>query len=295
VRCLVLLIAVGLALSATPALAKKKHKKKGFGPVVTASAAGNTITGAGQISSATANCPAGTKATGGGFSIGSDAASFLTVFKSMMTAGGAGWTASATRGSGAITAYAYCRRTGSILDVTATGTLPSGSGQRVIVLAACPAGAYPINGGFEATFGPLLDQTASIVESRADLPIPAGSWRATAQNSAPGAQTITVHAYCLRGIRPPLVVGAINILPAPHLVSVSATSPSCPKASKPKKGKKKKPRRRLSAGGFTTSTSGTSPFPVYKESRLGVGVWTATAVNAGSAATMPVAATGVCF
>ncbi len=49
-----------LVFSAAPALAKKKHKRpKGLGPVVTATATGNTVGADGEISTADAVCPSG--------------------------------------------------------------------------------------------------------------------------------------------------------------------------------------------------------------------------------------------
>jgi hypothetical protein len=111
-------------LCAAPALAKKHKKPKGLGPVVTATAVGPTIAAPG-ISSASASCPSGLQAVGGGFSASFDATNRLVVTESYRSSVNT-WHVSAFvgSGSGAATAYAYCRRNNKVItDATATGTV----------------------------------------------------------------------------------------------------------------------------------------------------------------------------
>ena len=83
-----------LLLPASPALAKKKHKPKKLGPVVTATATGNTVSSLGNVSTATATCPSGKQAVGGGFSVPLTSAKSLFVTSSFRSAPNA-WTIAA--------------------------------------------------------------------------------------------------------------------------------------------------------------------------------------------------------
>src|SRR2546423_3404012 len=80
-----------LILPVAPAAANKKHKKPLLGPVVTATAVGNTASAPGSLSTATATCPSGLRAVGGGYSAPFLATSRVAVLDSFRS-GAASWT-----------------------------------------------------------------------------------------------------------------------------------------------------------------------------------------------------------
>src|SRR3954447_166570 len=99
-RVIPLLVCVVLALAPATAAAKKKHKKPVLrGPLVTVTAIGNVASGFGDVSTAVANCPPGTVALGGGFSVPSSSANSLNVFSSYRS-GPDSWTVAAMRVNG---------------------------------------------------------------------------------------------------------------------------------------------------------------------------------------------------
>src|SRR3954447_17164141 len=108
-RTLPLLACLILALVPAGAQAKKKHKKPGLGPVVTVTAVGNTATGNGAISTATAFCPPGLQAVGGGYTAPFVTASRLAVLDSFRSAP-VSWTVNGITNStsGAATSFVYC-------------------------------------------------------------------------------------------------------------------------------------------------------------------------------------------
>jgi hypothetical protein len=277
------------------ALAKKKHKKpKGLGPVVTVTAAGNSTSATGQLSSATASCPAGTQALGGGFSLPVGSSSLLSVRESFRASPSA-WKVSAVNisGSGAVTAYANCRRTTlQVTDSTGAAVVPGGAFGTGTATAVCPSGGKLVGGGFQTLSGPAPDDWALVGEN---LSSGAGGWTARAINNSAVQNAVTAHAYCMSGIRTPTLVSATNSLGVGLLGSSSSTTPACPK---PKKGKKKpkKPRQLLAAGGFAAPPpSPATVTPFFTDSRIGSGGWLATAVNANaSVGPLSVTSQGVC-
>jgi hypothetical protein len=304
--CLCLL----LALPATPALAKKKHKKpKGLGPVVTATAAGNTASTPGQISNADAVCPSGLQAVGGGFSTPYDAANAVEVTSSYRSSAST-WSVSGVDaiGSGAVTSYAYCRRSKpAITDFSASSPLASGFGHNTLVEADCPPGVPAVSGGFQTTTGPLAAQAVTIESSAGGGPVAGGTpsvgyWRVAAQNNASGAQTVTAHVYCMSGIKVPAFRQDQGSATVPQLGSFSQSS-SCPATPKPKKAKKGKKKRKkrppqlLSAGAFYApfTPGATEVIPVHVESRIVGGAFIDRAVNAGFGGTLTVQSQAMCF
>jgi hypothetical protein len=297
-------------LTATPAVAKKKGKKKGLGPVVTAVAAGNSTSAAGQTSTATATCPAGTVAMGGGFTTQFTSSGALAVDNSFRSSNQS-WTASGENVSGAasITTYAYCRRNRKpITDVTAAGVIPSGPFTHGTAAAACPGGTQLISGGYQTTSGPAADAVTFPQVNATTTP---GIWTVRSVNNSAGTQTLTAHAYCTTGIKPPKIVTASTSQTVGPFGPVSVTTPACPVPKKKgtKKGKKsalaaakgkkrkRKPAQLLSAGGFSSPdlVSG-SPGAIYVDTRIGSGGgWLGTANNA-SVATGPLSVTsqGIC-
>jgi hypothetical protein len=286
-----------LAVSVAPAEAKKKKRKPPLGPVVTATATGNTVTSVGQLTAATASCPAGTQALGGGFSAPFTSSAGIAVIDSFRS-GPQTWTVSGISqiaGSAAATAFAYCRRSAKQLaDVTGTGVVPSGLQMTGSASATCPSGAQLVGGGFQSTRGPT---PAAYAFPATNIGTGPSTWSVIAINNTMGAQTITAHAYCISGIRAAAFLSTTVSPTTAFFGSASATSPACPKPKKPKKGKrKKKPRKLLTAGGFSSPFSPqTGLVPRYTDSHIGVGGWLATAVNTtGPNAPFSVTSEGVC-
>ncbi|MGZ5357559.1 MAG: hypothetical protein ACXWF9_01065 [Solirubrobacterales bacterium] len=291
-----------LALSASPALAKKKGKKAPFGPVVTVTALGNSVATPGA-SSATATCPKGTKAVGGGFAGQFNSTNQMAIEQSYRSSDRS-WNAVAhvLEGTSAVTAYAYCRKTKkAIEDVAATGTtagVPLGPGTAT---ASCPAGTRVIGGGFQATRGPAPQNVTTTETS-----IPSGNgWTVRAINNVGPSQTLTAHAYCVAGIKPKIVSATIS-QDVPQEASVTTSSAACPKPKAKKKGgagksakgggKKKQIRKRLSGGGFETPV-GANPgvVPLVWESRIAGPLWQASAAAQNDPGVLPVTSVGICL
>ncbi|HEX3562217.1 MAG TPA: hypothetical protein VHU24_05205 [Solirubrobacterales bacterium] len=303
-RFLLLTCCLALAIAAPPAAAAKKHKKpKGLGPVVTATAAGPTATTPGASSTATATCPAGHQAVGGGFSAPFTPTGALVVTQSYRSSRDS-WRVSAVvvSGAGAATAYAYCRRmTVPVADVTATGTLASGPGESKLVEADCGPKAVAISGGFQMTSGPvpahlpIPEQSIGGGPARGGTP-PVGHWDVVAQNSSTGAQTITAHVYCATGLVRPAFRQDHGFATVPVFGSLTETS-VCPPSRKARRKKLKRPKRALSAGAFYSPfIPGTAVLPVHTDSRIAGGAFIDTAVNGGSGTgTLDVQTRAMCF
>jgi hypothetical protein len=304
----VILGCVALALSASPAHAKKKKRKSAsLGPVVAVSAQGNDTTALGQRSSAIAVCPPGTIAVGGGFTTtfmpaGGGAIGVDNSFRSSNES----WqvTGENIAGSGAVTAHAYCRR-GRLPVVDVAGTAPIAGATFAVgsATASCPSGTQLIGGGFQTTRGPNGGDIAFPFANSRTGP---QTWTVSSSNNTTSPQTLTAHAYCLAKIRAPTAVGGASAAVVAPLGSVAAVSSACPTPKKPKgKNKKGKKRRKkqsaqvLSAGGFSSPPPGSgNPVPVYIDSRAGSGVWLATAVNGSvfsSSGALLVSSQGLCL
>ncbi len=304
-RVVLIALCLLVALPVAPALAKKKHKKKPvkLGPVVTATASGNTAAAKGQESSATATCPAGKQAVGGGFSsplVSGSAVVVHSSFRSSPTS----WTVEGqdANGSGAITAYAYCRNAsaGPIADVTQSETLSS-DGETRTLTSTCPSGTQLIGGGFQSSVKP-----DAVVFPQVNLATSRSTWTVTGVDNGGGPITLTAHAYCLaKTPAPVLVTGTGPASVSDTFASASAITPGCPAPPKLKrksrkgKKKKKKPVRRLSAGGFSVSpVNGApgAPVMVFGDSRIEGAGWLAKAVNALDASgSVTVTSQGICL
>jgi hypothetical protein len=305
----VLVAAATLVLAPASALAKKKHKKpKGLGPVVTATGTGPTVSGFGAKSAASASCPSGLQAVGGGFSAPFNPAVQLVVTESYRSSFDT-WHVSAhdaNGGPGAVTVFAYCRRNNrSVTDVSATGTVPAGFGQNAKVEADCPPGVPAISGGFEIQSGPGASQLAVPVSSIGGGPVaggtpPVGNWQVTALNDGSSARTMTTHVYCMAGIKLPAFKQDQSSAFEPFGGSFTQSS-SCPPAPKPKKkGKKKakkKPAQLLSAGAFYSpfTPGSTSSFPIHTDSRIAGTAFIDTVVNGGTGGTITAQSQAMCF
>jgi hypothetical protein len=296
-RRAILLVGCLLLVLPTPALAKKKHKKPvKLGPVVTATATGNTVSATGAISTATATCPAGKQAVGGGFSAPLTTTNTLFVTSSFRSAPNA-WTVAAinSKGTGAATAFVYCRKAGvPVMDVTATGTVPGGEGQVGDARASCPAGTRLISGGFQTDKGSGTGEFAVPTHDMAVNAPP--SWLVQAVDNAGGARTLTVHGYCMAKIPAPTYVTNFATPTLAMGATGTLSSPPCPAAKKKKKGKKgkKSPPKLLSAGGFAGQP--TVPIEVFSDSHIDSTTWLNSGKNVtGPTGTIHLTSQGICF
>ena len=279
------------------ALAKKKHKKPSHGPVVTASALRNTASTPGSISTATAFCPSGLQAVGGGYSAPfttDGRVAVLDSFRSGLTS----WTVDGIANAfpGAVTSFVYCRRNNrTITDLPGTAAVPGTNGANATASANCPSDTRLIGGGFQTTHGP---DPLEFLVTTTDMSVTPGAWSVTAFNNGNSSpQTLTAHAYCMSGIKAPRVLSStVSTTVAPR-GSASATTPACPRAKKTKKKRRRKPARRLSAGGFSTPppTSPSNPIPLFTDSHISGKAWLVTAVDAGGpGGALPVTSQGFC-
>jgi hypothetical protein len=284
-------LAVGASLILTLCPAALAKKPKPLGPVRAVSEAGGTVAGAGAISQATATCPSGKKAVGGGFSSPFAPGNALVVNDSYRSAGDS-WTVRAVvlEGGGAVTAFAYCRRTKGhpISDVPVSATL-STNGEVHTLAAECTAGRL-IGGGFQST---TTAGGGAFLFPQANLRTSPTTWTVVEVANGDGARTATAHAYCMRRIRAPAVLSESNTAVVPASGSLASLTPACP-SSKPRKAKL------LSAGGFgATPVNGSpdQPIMVFGENGIGPGAgWLASAVNAtGAPGTVSVTSQAICF
>jgi hypothetical protein len=115
-----------------------------------------------------------------------------------------------------------------------------------------------------------------------------------------GSRTITAHAYCLTGIRPPTLISSTTSPLLAANAAGSITSPACPVPKKPKakKGKKrkKKPRKLLSGGGYAGPPPTANPRGLFSASQIAGPGWLATLVNTtGPTGTLPITSQAICL
>jgi hypothetical protein len=262
-RGLPVTLAALLALGAAAPLAEAKKRSKP--PAVTRSAAVSLPAGTQQ--SATANCPKGTHATGGGFSVapaysanGTDALVNDTGSRSIhlqsQPAGRRGWTAGAAAFTspavaGTFSAIARCERNNlGRVAVTLSGftTIPVSQGSTVTL--SCPPGTHVLAGGFSGSPPGNLaapeGQRLVIAESRR---VSNTTWeiRAVNPSGAPSVATLLTNAVCERN-RKRAVFENSAVVP---IVDNGRTSILAPCPSK---------KHHVVGGGFLVSPT-TSPSP----------------------------------
>jgi len=289
-----------LVLAPASALGKKKHKKAvKLGPVVTVTATGATASDSSPATTASATCPTGKLAIGGGFSAPVVQGSAVVVHDSYLSAPGS-WTVTGqvADGSGAVTAYAYCRNAsaGPVADVSNSTSLHF-SGDNQTVASTCPAGTRLVGGGFQGTVPAANDAVIAPQVNQATSP---DTWTVTGVQNQDGTLTLTAHAYCMTKFAAPSIVTQTSSGTVAQFGLLSAATPACPVAKKPKKKGKKKRRRRparlLSAGGFATSLyTGSSPLMVFGQAQIANGGWFASAVDATNATgSATITSQGIC-
>jgi hypothetical protein len=306
VVALALAACAALALTASPAVAKKKHKKPQptrLNVLTAVGAQGNFITAPGQISTATANCPSGTLAVGGGWNSPFTSSSSVVVTSSYRNTPQS-WRVEGQVyfDPGSVAAVAYCRSvTKPISEASGSAIVPGPFPGRGTASATCPAGSQLISGGFQT---PPLGVN-NFATPLANLRSGASTWSTTSVNNSSTPVPLTAYAYCLEGIRPPTVLETSSNGNAPAYGSVSGLTGKCPAPPKAKKGKKgkngkRKKRRKLapqvlSSGGFSTSTDPAGvPFPIFSQSLSFGDAWLATVSNAQASGDLQVTSQGIC-
>ena len=268
-----------LSVAAAPAQAQKP-KPIGGGKLFTETATATPVA-TNQIASATAECPAKTKAVAGGYAttppfIGTPpSAHYLDVYESQMI-GNDQWRVSAVQYQGSfdsLTTYVYCQTRKALASESSTVLLPSALHGASEGEVACDGGKV-LSGGFLTE--PPSQTNASVVTAshRASK----SSWAAAATRIEPqppipaGPQTLTVFAYCAK-------VGAIKqrtqtvSVVGPTGASHKATPRSCQKQTKPR------------SGGFAVPhlTTGLTNSAVVHETRFVGKRWIASASATGNA------------
>ena len=197
------LLLAGLAIGPAGATAKRGHAHPA-GAVVTRS---TTIQlPPHQLLTATATCPAGTRAVGGGFS-GAPGGIEPTVVTTSRRSGARSWIATGLRASplttatGSLTAIVRCRSGApKISEIAASTTLPAATGPgdhpRATTTATCPGKRRAISGGFSSQADPT--QALTVLAEDSHRISKGRSWSFTASHNNPAPRQLTAYAYCAR-------------------------------------------------------------------------------------------------
>jgi hypothetical protein len=159
-----------------------------------------------QLLTATATCPGGARAVGGGFS-GSPGGIEPTVVTESRRSGRASWIASGLRASpltttpGSLTSTVRCRRGGpKITEVAAAATLPAATGPgdhpRASVTASCSGKLRAISGGFSSEADPK--QALAVLAEDSHRVAKGRGWTFSASHNNPATRQLTAYAYCAR-------------------------------------------------------------------------------------------------
>jgi hypothetical protein len=193
-------------------LSKKKPAKKAStaktkkGKLKISEVSGSATTAAATLSqaTATAGCPSGTKALGGGFSwspapdLSGGGAGGLAILWASYRGNPRNWASSITEASGVartVTSYAYCAASLKVSETSATVPFPSGGATFNSTSAtspSCPKGLVQLAGGFNST--PPSETTAAAIVTSSK---PVGrAWQDSASsiNGQPGS--LTSYGYC---------------------------------------------------------------------------------------------------
>ena len=187
--------------SGKKATAAKKKKKRRL-TVTEVSASSQSAASSGSQADATATCPTGTQALGGGFSSSptpqlSGSVAF-PIFWTDRRTGPTTWQAALSSSGNVartVTSFAYCATGLKIAETSGSATLP-GSGPAASSAAAvtplCPGGKALLGGGFSNTPATATSAIALLSGSSAVN----GSWRLDALNDSTIDGTIASFGYC---------------------------------------------------------------------------------------------------
>lgn len=241
--------------------------------------------GDGSTASATASCPAGTKAAGGGFDAPSSPDATGLVYESVKVRQ-RGWRASVQLldpgdpSTLTLTTYVYCRA--HLPATRSSGTTVPTNGQLQMgptASASCPRDEVAIAGGFHMP-PPLIPPTVTDLFFDS-LRSGTSGWDARVVTGPAGPSSVTSEAYCAK--RGPAPVEADGSSDPTGLDSTANTATaSCPAGTSP------------AAGGFAQPDSGpVSFFFVYSSRRLGDS-WQVTGLHSGGEPAVSLNAAAYC-
>jgi hypothetical protein len=258
-----LLLLVPLLLGVASADAKKKQRKPKSPPVTTVSAARTTSADNQQVT-ATATCPSGLIAVGGGFTsppvLDAGTPTDLALVYESRRAGDNAWQVSAVRedeGSPGpdlpLTAIVDCRSTKlaskkpagkkastakkkkkkklRIIEATGSAVAAPEDAAQASATATCPAKTTALGGGFSSSPTPVATSPGSAFpyfwsNHRANPT----SWFAALSNVGTVSRTVTSYAYCAAGLKVAETTAPVSLPASETTVNgATATTPPCPK------------------------------------------------------------------
>jgi len=241
--------------------------------------------GDGATASATATCPSGTKAAGGGFDAPSSNDAVAIVYESVKVRQ-RGWRASVQLldpgdpTSVTLTTYVYCRAHFPATK-SSSQTVPT-DGQVQLgptASASCPSGQVAAAGGFHMP-PPLVSPTVTDLffdSLRSDV----SGWDARVVTGPAGASSVTSEAYCTKAIPAPVEAAGASAPVGLDGVDGTATA-SCPAGLTP------------AAGGFAQPDGSLVSFFFVHSSRRVGDSWQVQGLHTGSEPTMALHAAGYC-
>jgi hypothetical protein len=256
----------------------------GVGTVVEGSATAQAA-GDGSTATATASCPPGTRAAGGGFDAPSSSDVVGLVYESVKVRQ-RGWRASVQLldpgdpSTMTLTTYVYCRKHFPVTQASAE-TVPT-DGQVQIgptASASCPGGQIATAGGFHMP-APLVSPTVTDLFFDS-LRSGDSGWDARVVTGPAGPSTVTSEAYCARRGAVPVEADGSSALNGLDSMSSTATA-ACPTGLSP------------AAGGFAQPDSAVvSFFFVYSSKRVD-DTWQVSGLHTGSEPAVALDAAGYC-
>jgi hypothetical protein len=267
----------GAAVQAAPAKTASHENPPSHGPrsegaVLEATASAQAV-GDGSTASATATCPAGTKAAGGGFDASSYSDVVGLVYESVKVHQHA-WRASVQLldpgdpSTLTLTTYAYCRAHFPATKSTARTVPTSGEVQiGPTASASCPHGEVALAGGFHMP-PPLVAPTVTDLFFDS-MRSGSSGWDARVVTGPAGPSSVTSEAYCSKAV--PLPVEADGASAPNGLDSVESTATAnCPAGLTP------------ASGGFAQPDSAVVSFFFVHSSRRVGDSWQVSGLHTGS-------------
>jgi hypothetical protein len=255
-------ILMPVLLGAASAEAKKKGKKP-KSPPVTAISAAQATSGDNQQVTATATCPPGLIAVGGGFQsppvLDAGAPTDLNLVYESRRAGDSAWQVSAVRedtGSPGpdlpVTAIVDCRSTKlagkkpagkkavaakkkkkkklRIIEASAPAVAAGADEAQAQATATCPGKTQALGGGFSTSPTPVAVEPEAFSYVWSNHRTSPTTWFAAISNVGTVQRTLTSYAYCAAGLKIAETTASVP-LPASGatVTSATATTPPCPK------------------------------------------------------------------